>query len=527
MKQIAPFFVLFFTVFLTYPQDPQINWQNTIGGDQNDFARSIEATPDGGFIVGGVSISDISGDKTENSIGDFDYWILKLDASGTIEWQNTIGGDEEENLLSVIPTLDGGYMAAGSSASGISGDKTEGLIGITDIWVVKLDDTGTIEWQNTIGGTNTEDVGEIIQTSDGGYVLGATSGSDISGDKTEDSRGFVDFWIFKIDANGNMLWQKTMGGSELDACVAIVETSDGGFLAAGHSDSDISGDKTEDSNGRTDFWVVKFNSVGQPDWQNTIGGADSEFMGAVIEDQSGAFVIAGDSNSDISGDKTENSQGGFDYWIVTLNPTGLVVYDETIGGSMADFLYDIVQDTDGDYLLGGVSESDASGDKTEDSNGEGDYWVLKIQPTGTIEWQNTIGGAEMDYLWAITLTTAGDVAIVGDSASDISGDKEEDSEGGFDYWVVSLQGILATEYHASSLPLHIYPNPVDDRLQISLEMGFIEAIHVFSSKGDLVTRELDVTSSFQTMDVSQLAAGMYFLQVTSEGKTTTKKFIKR
>ena len=150
---------------------------------------SIIQTTDGGYLLGGYSYSNISGDKTENSNGYEDYWIVKVDSIGTIQWQKTIGGSLNDNLISIIQTSDGGYIIGGISSSNISGDKTENSNGDVDYWIVKIDSTGTIQWQNTIGGIALDYLGSIIQTNDSGYFLAGSSFSDISGDKTENSNG--------------------------------------------------------------------------------------------------------------------------------------------------------------------------------------------------------------------------------------------------------------------------------------------------------------------------------------------------
>ena len=166
---------------------PTIQWQNTIGGSGYDYLHSIQQTSDGGYVLGGTSNSNISGDKTDSSQGSYDYWVVKLDASGVIQWQNTIGGSGFDRLFSIQQTSDGGYVLGGYSYSNISGDKTENSQGSADYWVVKLDSSGTIQWQNTIGGSGWDMLYSIQQTSDGGYVLGGYSDSNISGDKTENS----------------------------------------------------------------------------------------------------------------------------------------------------------------------------------------------------------------------------------------------------------------------------------------------------------------------------------------------------
>ncbi|MBL0052460.1 MAG: hypothetical protein IPP29_13590 [Bacteroidetes bacterium] len=207
-------FIFLLTTFFCNAQNTQydIQWQNTIGGNNWDELHCITPTPDGGYILGGYSTSNISGDKTENSNGGWDYWVVKIDSLGAIVWQNTIGGNNDDRLCSITTTPDGGYVLGGYSYSNISGDKTENSNGVFDYWVVKIDSLGNIVWQNTIGGNSSDGLYSITSTPDGGYVLGGWSYSNISGDKTENSNGSSDYWVVKIDNLGAIVWQNTIGG---------------------------------------------------------------------------------------------------------------------------------------------------------------------------------------------------------------------------------------------------------------------------------------------------------------------------
>ncbi|MBK7887449.1 MAG: hypothetical protein IPJ86_09135 [Bacteroidetes bacterium] len=220
----------------------EIEWQRTIGGSSGDILLSIKQTNDGGYILGGFSESNISGDKSEISwFGD--YWMVKTDSLGNIQWQNTIGGNSLDFLTSISQTSDGGYILGGYSESNISRDKTEINIGGSDYWIVKTDSLGIIQWQNTIGGTSDDFLKSIQQTTDGGYILGGYSESNFSGDKTENSIGYQDYWVVKTDSIGNIQWQNTIGGDNYDELYTIQQTTDGGYILGGWSQSSFSGIK--------------------------------------------------------------------------------------------------------------------------------------------------------------------------------------------------------------------------------------------------------------------------------------------
>ena len=211
-----------------------IEWQNTIGGSAWDYLHSVIQTSDRGYLLGGYSASGISGDKTEASLGATDYWVVKLDATGNIEWQNTIGGSSDDALFSVIQATDNGYMLGGYSASGISGDKTEASLGGTDYWVVKLDATGNIEWQNTIGGSSDDYLYSVIQNSDGDYLLAGYSYSGVSGDKTEANLGDADYWVIKLLGESNCNVPSGLSVSDLTATSATLHWDDAGADATGY-----------------------------------------------------------------------------------------------------------------------------------------------------------------------------------------------------------------------------------------------------------------------------------------------------
>jgi len=434
--------IAFFTLLLCQTTQAQtINWQNTIGGSVSDLLNDVKATPDGGYICIGGSTSGVSGDKTEPTQGVVDFWVIKLDATGNIQWQNTIGGSGNDQPEIVIPTADGGYLCGGWSDSPISGDKTEDTLGVNDIWLVKLDGSGTILWQNVIGGNKSDNLYDMKITPDGGYILAAASGSDISGDKTESCQGMTDFWVLKLDGAGNIQWQNTIGGSSNDYLYSVDLTDDGGYILGGVSSSNVSGDKTVPRYdiGYGDMWVVKLDSQGNIQWQQSMGGDETDQITAVIQTDDQGFLCAGDSRSGKTGNKTEASMGDRDFWLVKLDASGQILWQNSIGGIAPDYLKFAVSIPDNQFLAGGLSSSGISGDKTE-PNWSGDYWVMLLDGEGNLVWQNTIGGSSVDQATCATFSPDKGLLIGGFSNSGISGDKTEVNvgPGWSDFWLVNL-----------------------------------------------------------------------------------------
>jgi hypothetical protein len=333
--------------------------------------------------LGGHSFSNISGEKTENSRGNADYWAVKLDKSGNIVWDKTIGGNKADRLHGVQQTTDGGYILGGTSYSNKSGEKTEETSVYNDFWVVKLDKSGNIQWDKTIGGSGEDYLKFLKQSKDGGYILGGTSSSNRSGDKTENSKGSIDYWVVKLNGMGNIQWDKTVGGADDEYCRSVQETADGGYIMAGNSFSNKSGDKTENSRGASDYWIVKMDSLRNIEWDRTIGGNKEDglieglYSFEVTSDN--GYILGGYSYSNISGEKTENSLGGADFWIVKLDRRGNMQWDKTIGGNKDDELSSIHEFEKNSYRSGGYSNSGISGDKTQKSRGGVDYWLVDLQ----------------------------------------------------------------------------------------------------------------------------------------------------
>src|SRR5450432_3787589 len=216
----------------------------TLGGSGDEFVNQAIQTADGGYMAVGLSNSDISGDKSENGRGLNDYWAIKLDKNGNKQWDKTAGGNDNDYVNGVVQTPDGGYALCGASASNISGDKSENSRGGQDYWLVKLSKTGKIQFNKTIGGTYDEYGQTIENTIDGGLILGGSSPSPISGEKTETSRGNTDYWVVKMKSNGTIAWDKTIGGDGDDDLRSIKEIEKNKYIIGGYSNSDISGDKT-------------------------------------------------------------------------------------------------------------------------------------------------------------------------------------------------------------------------------------------------------------------------------------------
>ncbi|HYV93822.1 MAG TPA: aryl-sulfate sulfotransferase [Chitinophagales bacterium] len=318
-------------VYATYGQiAPAIEWQKSLGGSANDYGNSIQQTTDGGYIVAG-STSSNDGDVSGNN-GPGDFWVVKLDGSGSLIWQKCLGGSGGEQAYSIQQTTDGGFIVAGSTQSNdgnVSGNHTVVYAPTVDYWVVKLDVDGNLIWQKCLGGFGDDRGQSVEQTSDGGYIVAGYSDSndgDVSG-----NHGLEDYWIVKLDSDGNLVWQKALGGSSNEYLQSIQQTTDGGFIVAGRTasnDGDVSG-----NHGNDDYWIVRLDTAGEIVWQKCLGGSIDDGAHSIQQTIDGGFIVGGSSSSNDS-DVTANHGGGDD-WIVKLDIVGNIVWQKSLSPAVS------------------------------------------------------------------------------------------------------------------------------------------------------------------------------------------------
>lgn len=467
---VITFFLQNSNILTAQNTTPQVLWQKTIGGSAWDENGETSRTADGGSISVGYTSSPISGDKTEanfsTSIDTFDIWVIKLNAAGIIEWQNTITSDRFDGAYSIKQTLDGGYIIGATSDGGISGDKTENSYGGFDYWLIKLDAVGNIQWQKTMGGAGTDVVQDVQATVDGGFVIAGYSDSGASGNKTVASLGANDMWVIKFDANGVEQWQKAHGTNAHDIVNEIKTTSDGGYILGGHVYAYSSSIPNHTYYGAYDFLLTKIDANGNLQWQKTLGGSGEDYIESLQQTTDGGYILGGTSYSGISGVKTEGNMGNLysDYWLVKIDATGTIQWQNTIGGNSMDWIESVIQTAEGGYLLSGYSYSGVSGDKTENGHGDVDIWIVKTNSTGTIEWQKTLGGSYVDLPVSLDEINEGNgdySYLVGAlSMSDISGDKTENSQGDSDFWLVKISAVTLLTPTPSVSDVYYCPNAI-------------------------------------------------------------------
>jgi|TARA_B110000967_G_scaffold200506_1_gene236400 hypothetical protein len=412
----------------------EIESVKTFGGLKNETANDVISTIDGGYAVIGYTQSN-DGDITDKINESYDYWVLKFDENNQLQWSNSYGGTSDERGQSIIQTNDSGYFISGFSKS--SDEDVSTNFGSNDYWVAKLDATGNILWEKSFGFSGTDQAFSSIQTLDGGYLITGTldvtassqQGNDRSSLSSRHAGG--DYWAIKLDASGTKQWRRFFGGSNTDSANDVIQTEDSGFLMVGLSDSidiDISNNK-----GTYDFWVVKINSNGELVWEKSYGGEESDQAYEITKTSDGNFVITGDTRSD-NLDVITN-YGSADIWTIKISPLGEIIWKKTFGGSSFDSSKAIIASRDGGFYIAGNSRS-INNDLTS-NKGNNDVWVLKISESGNLEWQKSIGGTEIDLAFGIAELNNNSIVVVGESWS--SNNEVLENKGFSDLLIINIK----------------------------------------------------------------------------------------
>jgi len=499
MKNLLITLSLFLTSLYLTAQAPSIEWQISLGGSGDDYAHSIQQTTDGGYVVAGRSNST-DGNVTGNH-GNPDYWVVKLDSTGTIEWQKSFGGTGWEVAYFIQQTTDGGFVVAGYSNS-TDGNVT-GNHGSSDYWVVKLSSIGVLEWQKSLGGTGADYARVIKQTSDRGYIAAGYSNS-LDGDVTG-NHGGNDYWVVKLDSIGTIEWQRSLGGSGFDIAESIQQTADGGYVVAGgseYNDGDVTG-----NHGLPDYWVVKLSSTGVLEWQRSLGGTGEDVARSIQQTIDGGYIVVGSSPS-IDGDVIGN-HGEYDYWVVRLDSTGTIEWQKCLGGTGYDMAGYIQQTADGGFVVAGNSKSN-DGDITG-NHGSSDYWVVKLDSIGIIEWQRSLGGTGIDFAHSIQQTPDGSYVVAGYSNSadgDVTG-----NHGIYDYWVVKLSSFIGVNEITELNEFSVYPNPTSNQIRLKANTNLLGSSYtIYDNMGKSVISG-QINAPQMLIELGNLSDGIYLLSI--------------
>ncbi len=417
-----------------------IQWQKIYDiNSYSEAGKSIRQTSDGGYIV--------AGDLYSFSSYIYDAWVLKLDANGNVQWQKVYGNSSNNDFASAIQqTTDGGFVLAGSTYSYGAGNG--------DVWLLKLDANGNIQWQKTYGGTGNEEADSIQQTTDGGYI--------VAGYTFSYGAGSSDFFILKIGTSGNVQWQKTYGGGAQDAAHFIHQTSDGGYIVAGETYSYGSGS--------SDFFVLRLDANGIIQWQKAFGSSNGDIAYSVLQTAEGGYIVSGETYSFTSHE--------YDALILKLDTAGSIIWQRKYGESTSsdnDHIYSLRQLSDGGYIAVGKTTSFSTANS----------WALKLDSSGIINSCSIIGSSNAGSINTSAFVTNPNSTVQNTSVSPITAT----------YSTIDADAITNDICYAdtSNPEIFVYPS--------SLDFGYVNLVS--SSVRKIVVRNTgDINLTINSINIS-------------------------
>ena len=393
----------------------KLSWVKTFGGSNEDIAHAVIETEDGGFAVFGNTKS-VDGDVTDKTIEESDLWLLKFNAEAGLEWTKTYGGSGDDRGHSLIQMNDGGFMLLGYSQSedGL-GSNNEGQ---HDNWVLRVDAQGVFMWERSFGYGGHDHAYSIIKTADGGALFNGfldVTASNGAGNsvayRSGSLHGVGEFWCHKINSEGVVEWRNYYGGTSNDRSYDATELANGNFVLVGTSES-VDVDIT-DPQGSYDVWVVTIDATGNLLWEKSLGGSEIDGANAVLQNAEGNIVVFGNSFSS-DGDRSF-SKGSSDFWIATLSPSGALLSEDSFGGSSFDLGRGLASGSDGVLWLAGYSRS-SDGDVSS-NKGDNDMLVLRLSPGHVVLNSLSLGGSALDLAHDVIELSSGKIIVIGETES--------------------------------------------------------------------------------------------------------------
>ena len=512
-------------------QNYQINWQHCFGGSEFDIATDIIDIPSGYLIVGWTKSSD--GDISFN-YGLNDGWLIKTDATGNILWEKAYGGSSGDGFHNIVPDNLGNYIIVAGSGSSDGDISNDPYPNSEDFWIVKIDIEGNILWDKTVGGNFADKIYTGSPTSDGGIVaIGQSYSND--GDVSI-SYGMGDTWVVKINNEGELEWDFTIGTDFIDVGQAIIQTSDGGYLVGGSSMLGQGGNITcEPHSSMAEAILTKLDTARNIEWQHCYGGSNNDGIKSLLEIEDGYVFGAYTSSND--GD-VSGYNGGTDAWIVKIDFEGNIIWQNALGGSNFETVYRIFEDSFNNFFIFGVTYSndgDVSGNHSF-SEYYSDIWVVELDSEGVLITQQCFGGAGKEGIeGGVIFRDDKNFVIAGNTNAGPSFDVTCTPHQIFpnshpDFWIFEIKDttVNVQENVAALATLTAYPNPACDYVcfEFNAQQKAEAGIKIFNNMGAQIRNPVLYSSDGKYIwDTRQVQPGVYFYTWFANGFTGSGKIV--
>ena len=518
------YFISFISFSNISAQIGSISGQFCIGSTASEFPIKEAFLDNGNRIVLSVSNSPAVADKTENCRGDYDFWVLCINQNDQIVWQKTIGGIDWDNPSGLLITEDQSIYICGATLSTPSFEQTNDLFGSWDAWLIKMNSTGDIVWNKNYGGTALDGFNDLIELPSGNIFIFGTSASGVSGNKSSSNYGANDLWSLKLNTDGAILNDWSIGGAELDQRPFIIQTAPNRIKLVANSYSDVSGLKTETSFGSSDIWVLDLDTNCNIIQQKTIGGSEDDQPTDLLWSNDGNLLILAQSWSNQSGLKTENSFGEIDSWILKLDGNLNIIQQKTIGSDLQEYDGHLIEWPNGNLCIAVNSNSNSNQFKTAPNLGEFDIWMYALDANFNFLTDKTIGTSQDEALTSLQLgLNFSDIQILAASSGGVSNDKVCPSNGLYDLWYFKLNSTLQINDIKANPSIRVTPNPTQDFITIeNTATDQIRCLSLLDYSGKLI-RRFDPKRT--TVKLTDFSPGIYFLQLTTEQGDFCEKII--
>lgn len=524
MKKLFLTFCTCLLFIYCYGQNFNLVNQHHYGTSNADQLNNFIKCQDGGFLVLSTSNGgDI--DKASPSFGGNDAWIIRLNPDFSIRWEKTFGGNLDENPVSVQELPNGQIMLLIESGSSISGNKLTAGYGNKDYWLLKLDNQGNKIWEKTYGSSAKDSPSCILALGNNKFVLIGDSSGGISGNKSAPSYGFIDIWVILVDSTGTEIWQKSYGGVDADESIGFEHfvLQNGNFVIISNSDSSVSGIKTTTPFGLMDAWILEIDATnGQISHQVSIGGVNDDYLISGIENNS-SLILVGFSNSDVSGNKTSDLKGLRDAWKVKLDASLNILSDESYGGTAYSGFGNIEKTTSG-YIVTGSAQNDSNPMATGSINGNQDGWIVGFDNSDNYQWNYLFGVNEInEYIYnLIELGHNNYVFSYCANTSGMNGDLTQTNYGNYDLYLIELSTDLSLNSLSES-SIQVFPVPSDGKVNFNIK-GINEPTQlcIFSQEGKLIDL-ISIPFSGSIISWETNIAGVYYYSINNrKGKFIVK-----
>ncbi|REC63649.1 T9SS C-terminal target domain-containing protein [Chryseobacterium pennae] len=516
-------------------------WQKDVKSSTQDFLSQVTTTIDQQYLITGSSIQSdkqqTSGSKQNNG---YDFHLVKLNQQGDKAWEKYFSGNNHDYLSAAVSTQEGGFLLAGTSYSGKGLDKKEDSKGGSDIWLIRINESGDELWQKTLGTASDEEAKAVIQSADLGFF--------VAGNVQNSSQGYgsKDVWITRLDKGGKELSQLIVGGKGLDEVEKMIPTKDGGALLGIYSrssevknfgvknpESQSSGERSVSSTaisqtpkvssnfGEGDYWIIKLDKNGKVEWEKNYGGKGDDHI-RTLSLTSNGYIIGGESRSERSGNKTVGIEEGTDLWLISLNEKGDEQWQKSYNFKNRDILMGASVIHSGDdksskgILLGGYTQAEGRIEKDDET-----FWMIYLDGNGNEQWRKHVSGESRqkeERLSDLKLNRDGSIILAGTSAKEL----------GKENWKIVKLGDKQVNDLIEKYDIKIYPNPVSDYAYIEIGFDFKEADIVLYDMSGRQLQNLKTKNNVTKINTQALVQGAYLVTIkTDTNKTANAKLIKK